>query len=196
MLGGRAAGVREGIEQDVDLAVQVQVGVERPARHQAQAVGRNAECIEAAQQLTLGFGVGHIAQQQSRARHGVQHPAPGRHHGRAELAHAVQAAEGDMPTLQRGQRVDLGGLRVGLKGPAGVQAHQLLDIARVDRARRRAVHVAKVVVHRHQPRRLGVADPAGLHRRRLAGKGQQAVAHGMARQIDQDVDAVGLNLLH
>ena len=46
------------------------------------------------------------------------------------------------------------------------------------------------VVDSFQARRVGIAEPRHLHRRRLAGKYAKPVFRRMAGEIDQDIDAV------
>ena len=48
--------------------------------------------------------------------------------------------------------------------------------------------IGDAVVHRRHPGGVHEAEPGGLHRRRAARECEQSIAHGMARQVDQDVD--------
>src|SRR5262249_31403688 len=57
------------------------------------------------------------------------------------------------------------------------------------------VAVGQQVVHGSQPGGADVAQPAQLHRGRLAGEHQQPVPGGVAGQIDEEVDVIGADLL-
>ena len=75
------------------------------------------------------------------------------------------------------------------------QMHGLAWLGRVDFARWIEEKIGEHVVDGFQPGRMKAAQPGHLNGRRLARKDEQAVAAGVQREIDKDVDLIAADLV-
>ena len=78
-----------------------------------------------------------------------------------------------------------------IAAPGVRQRQRLLESAvGVLGGRRLEKAVGDPVIHGFEPRSGGITEPGELHRRRLAGKNEQAIAGGAQRKIDEQVNAI------
>ena len=70
------------------------------------------------------------------------------------------------------------------------QTHNFFRELAIELSGRQKKSIGEVVIHGVQTGGARITHPAGLHGRRFTGEGQQAIFAGVARQVDQDVDAV------
>ena len=115
-------------------------------------------------------------------------------HSGVELREAEQRAKGDVAVLSGWQRSD--GWGIGRKSKttktAG-EAEQLLG--ETSRLVGRVGHrVGEVIIDRGQAGGVGIAKITDLQRRGTQGESLQAMMGRMTRQVDQNIDFVGLDL--
>jgi hypothetical protein len=94
----------------------------------------------------------------------------------------------------RGKRLKVGCVGARPEGRDDGQVDDLLGEEGLELTRWEEVGVGEVVVDAAEAAGAEIADPATLDGRGLAGEGEQAAVRGVAGQIDEDVDAVGLDL--
>ena len=72
--------------------------------------------------------------------------------------------------------------------------HNPLRKVAIEFAGGQEITVCKIVVDALKTAGTQIANPAALNRSRFACEGQETIVGGVAGKIDEDVDAVGLNL--
>ncbi len=110
-----------------------------------------------------------------------------------DLVDAVEHAEGDIAVAQHRQ---LGGPQIG-DGFHRDQARQIVDLFRKQMPNRwrNENGIREHIVHGLHARAGRVSEAGGLDRGRLPREALQPVAGCVARNVDQDVDIVGLNAI-
>ena len=131
---------------------------------------------------------------QPRVRRRRQHFRPKADCHRRRFCEIIERTKRDDPVACRRSRHNIRHIGRWLKAPrAPHQAHQSLGVPRLSLAGRVRDRVGKSPIDRGQSRRVGIAEIARLHRRRLAHEHQQPRAGRVPGQIDQDVDLIVTN---
>ena len=121
---------------------------------------------------------------------GGQDPRPQRRHLGIDLGRQVKAGEGQRRIPAGRQRRHLRCLGRRLEADIAVRKpRHRLDIVRIF-ARRHMEAIGDEPIHRLEPRGSDIPRPGDLHGRRAPRKCRQAIAFGVAREIDQNVDAI------
>ena len=189
---GGAAREREAIEDDIHALVSGQVPGPRREAFQDQPAGVYAVGRKTRRELLPHVGVVQLLglEQHLALRHRLQYPGPQRDHGVVQLVRILEAAEGDPPGGECGQRRDVDRhVGHGEAQPGFRQAPDLLGEVGFFGVGQGPGIGDQVVDLRH-PGRREIPQPAHLHRRRLPGEERQAVVCGVAGEVDQDVDFV------
>ncbi len=187
--------VGDRIQRDVDAAIIVQVQRPRPGRDERHAIAGNTLAGQHVLRVpAMRPLVGEERQPGTLDRY--EDPRPDLQHARIDLAEVVQAAEADESLLRGRQGTDRGSALLRIVAPEAVgKPERFLRVAAVEEPRRIEIRVGEAVVDCSQARRAGIAGKCDLHRRRLAGEYQQAVAGHVQGEVNEDVDAVLANPL-
>mmetsp|Transcript_8613 Transcript_8613/g.26179 ORF Transcript_8613/g.26179 Transcript_8613/m.26179 type:complete len:320 (-) Transcript_8613:783-1742(-) len=189
----RRVRIREGVQGNVDLVVDLQV-VERRGRerHQLEPILSDAVALEVLDEggLHVRRVEALVLHQQAAARHLAQHAGPEGDARRADLGQAAEAAEGDVACAERRQWLDIWNARrrrvteETTWQPDELLAERLLAVWGVNH------RVCHAIVDGSEPGRVVVPYVGKLDRRRLQGHDVQSVVGGVARELNEDVDAV------
>ena len=193
---GGAARKRKRVQRDVHPGISGQVILARRLPFQRQPRRFNPVQGKALKHAVAQARLAQLLafQKQPAARHRLQDLRPQRHHGLIHLAQVVEAAKGDVAMAQG--RKGRHGRRVRRRRKAKPRLRQAPDgLGEVFLQRRRqAQGIGQHIVNRLHASGGEIAQPRHLHRRGLESKDGQAVVRGMARQVNQDVHTIAVNL--
>ena len=134
-------------------------------------------------------------QHQLRVGNRLENAAPGLQAARVHLGGIVEASPGEAPaTRARAWKHRQDQLRR-LVNPGDLgQTNQAFGKA-ILYPRRIGLVIRQSIVDRREPRRIGLAKPGHLHRRRTAVHHTQSMPGGVARKVNEHVGLVGYDLI-
>mmetsp|Transcript_117347 Transcript_117347/g.373887 ORF Transcript_117347/g.373887 Transcript_117347/m.373887 type:complete len:664 (-) Transcript_117347:920-2911(-) len=190
---GRRVGVREGVQRDVHLIVDLQmIKRRRGQRQQLQPVLRNALRLEAVDEglLHIGGVEALVLHEQPAVRHLSHDPCPERDARLGDLGEATETAESHVAVLQCRECVYVRDAHRG--GVAEEDAGHPDELLAVGLLGLDGVHdaVGDAVVDGAEPRRVVVANVGALYRCRLQRADVQAVVGSVPSELHQDVDSI------
>ena len=192
---GDGAVVGEGVEADVELMIAVEVSRPRDAPGELDPIRADSPLKEQRPHC-LQVSTGLRMNDQARARQRLQDGKPHPQRRLADLGEVVQAAEGDEAITERGQRGNGRRFFGRLVAPVAVgKPYRTLGVIAIAGAGGVEIPIAQTIVDRRQPGRGDHAEHGHLNGRWLAGKDQQPIVARVQRQVDQDVDPVGTDLI-
>lgn len=190
---GGVAVAGEGIEGEIDLVIGFQIAWAELKAEEGKAGGVDVESGEAGLKAgTSGTFGGH--EQELGLRDTLEDGRPECEGMIGDFAGGVEGAEGDVAAREGGEAAH-GDVGEGVVAPEGIREAVDAFAVEVFEVRWDEVGIGEEEVHGGQAGGAGIAEPGDLHGRGAAGKDTRAPAGHVEGEIDEQIEAIGADLL-